>query len=531
MVAALLFVTSVALARQDGSVIDLPPGASYPDFIGRPADPKPLAPKDVEPNPYLAPQSSMHADMYNSCVVDQRAPLGRSPVVRSRAFGPLIGMCLNFFYDERENLFAFCGTTPDGLLGGEIEFQLALMDPETLDKTAVFPLLTFTFAQLIKIPLEFGYMNLDSEGRLIVIDANNQVLFVGLEDGAEPPRFAVTKTIDLSAAVDPAADKVASVVPDFDGNYWFMTLGEADEDGAVTTPAVIGVAPADGSGVVVHSLEGEVVENGLAIGPDGVFAISDRATYGFRWDAVGRDAVTMWREEYERSTVVKPGVISPYGSGATPTLLGDRYLVMTDNADVQVNLLVYDRREDAAGDRVVCKVPLFAPGFSANENSPIVHGRSVFVQNWYNAPRMIFGDAHDMMPGLVRVDVREDESGCDVIWENPDLAAPGTAKLSTATGLIYGTSLDKAVDGAKVYYLHGIDFETGETVFRVRTGTGALADGMYVPVYIGPDGTLYQPVLSGTVAVSDGEPWPGEDDDDDDVDLVVEDDDDEGCGA
>ncbi len=522
-------------------ITDYPPDANLPFFLGAPATAKPIPAKEVTPHPYLAPQSSIHVDMYNSGVIDLQTPLGISPVVQSRSYGDFIGMCLNFFYDTDNNLYAFCGDMPDGLLGMNIEFQLALIDPVDLTKRAKFTLLSFSLLHLLGIPMEFGYMNLDSLGRLIAIDDDNRVLFVGLQNKSENPEFAVLETLDLSDWVDPNVDSVASVVPDYDGNYWFMTLGINDDDGQVTQPAMLGYIDKETEEVFLHEFTGEVIENGLALGPDGIFPTTDCAQYGFRWDVTDRQIVMIWREEYERSTVIKPGVISPRGSGATPTLLDDRYVIITDNADEQINLLVYDRRQAPSGERLVCKVPIFEPGASANENSPVAVGRSILVQNWYNAPNMIFGDHSQMTPGLWRIDISENGSGCDVVWKNEEVAAPGTIKMSTATGLIYSAMQDQSVGGMRAWYAVAVDFETGETVYKVLLGNGFWKDIMYIPVYFAPDGALLQPVLRGVISVRDSEQSDDDDDaslDDDDTDdqstLFSDSDDDDnesGCGC
>jgi len=545
-----LFVLLLFAVAQAEPIPDVPPNLDLPEFYGSPAEPNPLPSKDVVPNPYLAPQSSIHVDGYNSGVVDLFTPLGREPIVTSRSFGGFIGMCLNFFYDADGNLFAFCGEMPDGILGNNIEFQLALIDTDTLAKRASFTLLSLTFLHLLSIPMEFGYMNLDAQGRLIAIDDGNRVLFVGLAGEDDEPELAVLETMDLSAWVDPADDPVASVMPDYDGNRWFMTLGKADSEGNTILPALLGVVAADTQEVALHEFTGEVIENGMAVGPDGIFVTTDHAMYGFAYDTVAGDIEQLWRETYERSTVVKPGVISPYGSGATPTLLGDRYVIITDNADEQINLLVYDRRATPDGERLICKTPLFEPGASANENSIVAVGRSLLVQNWYNAPNMIFGDHSQMTPGLWRVDIREDDSGCDVVWQNDEVAAPGTMKLSTATGLVYGAMQERTIEGTRAWVALAVDFTTGETVYKISLGNGFYKDILYIPVYFDPDGTFYQPVLNGIIAVKDGDPWEGDDDtslddddtsldddnttdddDDDDNDDDDDDDDDNGCGC
>jgi hypothetical protein len=156
---------------------------------------------------------------------------------------------------------------------------------------------------------------------------------------------------------------------------------------------------------------------------------------------------------------------------------------------------VYDRREQPASTRIVCDV-LFDAGSSANENSVVATGRSIVVQNWYGAPDSILSDDHrSLVPGLMRIDVREDESGCDVVWYTRELATPATAKLSTATGLTYGVMLDRSIAPENVYYAYAIDFRTGETAYRVRLGVGPASNIQFSPTYVGRDGPSISPCV------------------------------------
>jgi hypothetical protein len=485
--------------------------AEVPEFVGEPAVAKPLPSKEVVRHPFLARQPSMHVDMYNTGVAELPTPLGIDPVVESIRFGESVGMCLNFFYDEEENLFAFCGE-----LGEEnsLDFHVAFIDQNTMDKQARYDLLSIDFARLLggDLPMDLGYMVLDNEGRLVVIDENNTVRFVGPGDGEGGGKFEVRDSWDLSRHLDPAEDKFATVVPDYEGYYWVMALGKRESlQGGKITPARVGVLDAPDGEASIHEFEGEVMENGLAVGPDGVYAVTDHALYALRRDPATSRVEIVWREEYQRATRLKPGVLS-YGCGATPTLLGERFVIITDNADEQVNLLVYDRTAERSEERLVCKVPLFAKGRSANENSVIAHGRSILVQNWYDAPEtMIGGNRRTMEEGLTRVDIRRDLSGCDTVWENRELATPSTVKMSASRGLVYAQMIDKSIKEVDAWYLVIIDFDTGETVNRILLGTGALKDILFAPTYFGPDGSVYVPVAAGMIRVRDGEAGPAAD--------------------
>ncbi len=161
------------------------------------------------------------------------------------------------------------------------------------------------------------------------------------------------------------------MLPDWSGRwYWFITrLG------------MVGTVERESGKVETRQFEGERFQNSFAVGPDGAFVVTDHALYALTADpATGAPQVT-WRELYDRGTRRKLGQIDQ-GSGTTPTLLGDDWVAIADNAEPRLNVLVYRRRpEISAGQRLVCKQPLFAPGASATDNSFIGIGRSLIIEN------------------------------------------------------------------------------------------------------------------------------------------------------
>lgn len=496
----LLAAALISTAAAD-PIRDSPANHGLARFVGAPATASPLPPKDVVPHPGLAAQSSIHVDLANSDVTDLLTPLGARPLVSSQDFGLLVGTCLNFMFDARGTLRAFCGVATDR----GVAFEVTDLAPETLAKRSTYRLFELTLAQAMALPIYLGYMVSDDGGRVIAVGPDNVVRWIGNE--ADGP-LEVTRTLDLSASVPVARGQIASVVPDHEGTLWFLVLGALDAGGAVQSSAMVGVVDPRTGVVSVRALEGEVVENGLAIGPDGVFVLSDRALRGMRYE--GGSLVETFSLAYPRATTRKVGTIS-WGSGSTPTLVGDHLLAFTDNADDQVHLLVVDRRRaPPGGRRVVCDVPLFEPGASANENSVIASNGSIVVQNWYGAPTaLIGGSQRGLVPGLSRYDVRPDESGCDRVWSSDALATTATLKLSTATGLLYGGMLDRANPDVDAYYLGAVDFATGREVFRVLLGVGDASNIGLSPTYVGPDGAIYQPVRSGVYRVAETSPPSG----------------------
>jgi hypothetical protein len=337
-----------------------------------------------------------------------------------------------------------------------------------------------------------AYFYLDHLDRAVIGSSAGAIEVVGVREDPEGPRFEVQESIDLEQHLRDARgrmDKLTAVLPDYDGNYWFV--GRYGSVGVVTRKRAIHVV----------RLAGEEIQNSLSISPEGAYVVSDHALYRFELTAGGPRAV--WREAYDRGRRTKLGQINR-GSGTTPTLLGDDYVAIADNAEPRMNVLVYKRGRDES-QRLVCKTPVFDPGRSATENTLIGYGRSLIVEN--NAGYDIFRTMRrgkTSAPGIVRLDVRADESGCDVVWESDEISQTTVPKLSAANGLIYlYTKLPNAPRRTDAYYLTAVDFHTGRTVFRVLTGTGVRYDNNWAAISLAPDGTAYIGVLNGLVRVRD----------------------------
>ena len=95
-------------------------------------------------------------------------------------------------------------------------------------------------------------------------------------------------------------------------------------------------------------------------------------------------------------------------------------------------------------------MPVFSKGASADENSLIAAGRSLFAENNYGYDLLKFNDiigggtpiGGDLglvsEPGIARVDIRRDGSGCRLVWTNRQVRpASVVSKGDSVNGLLY----------------------------------------------------------------------------------------------
>ncbi len=473
------------------------------DFDGRPADPNPLPPAELPQHPFMAASgfNNMHGTAGITNVIPAPGPLGRDPRLTSTHRALLGGECASVLFDRRGRAISVCHSITRA--------QLVLFDPQTLAELATFELpprpsnRTLNLRQIMN-DTSGGYFYLDHQDRAVVAAADLTVKIVAQAVRGGRPEWQLEQVFDLAPTVRRPAnpgtpdrgapdrsDVVTSVLPDWQGRLWF-----------VTRRGLVGTVDPESGRVAAVELAGEEIQNSFAVAPEAVYIVSDHALYRFEAGLAGEPEI-VWREVYDRGTRHKPGMINQ-GSGTTPTLLGDDLVAIADNADPQVNLLVYRRTREIDGERRVCRQPVFEAGRGAVENAMIGYRRSLVAANSYGVdilPAMVFGRLSE--PGLVRLDLDPD-GGCHIAWESGEQVHTAMPRLSTATGLVYlYTKAPDAPGWIDAFYLTAVDFESGETAWKALAGTGFRFDNNWAPITLGPDGTAYVGTLNGLMAIRD----------------------------
>src|SRR3954463_2193634 len=520
--AALLAAPLATAAPQPAKPIEnTGPAPSTAPYIGNPATPHPVS--GVRPawqDPFMAtnPVNSVHNDAWQTDVYTQfGGPLGKSPKTLSTSIGRT---CITLTFDRKGRLIGSCTNLTDGP-------GLYLLDPETLD--------TLPFMHLPYAPPPAGttpatnttggaYFYLDDRDRVVLAASNRQILVVGVDDSGADPRFEQIASYDPTPCLQ-TDERMPSALPDKQGRVWFVGR----------TQGTVGVLDTK-TGKCGSTLLGEEIENSFAVASDGVYIVSDKSMYKFR---AGKDLKpkVVWKSKYRNSGVQKPGQFNA-GSGTTPTLLwpsgknrkGTKpgSVAITDNAD-PMDVVVY-RSGDKPGrrqKRVVCTVPVFSKGASDTENSITGMGHSLFVENNYGydlqkwndvisgpaGPLPIGGDRSQVSePGVARVDIKPDGSGCRKRWTNTSVRAPSVVPKGNArNGLLYfyENLKDPQVPDSDPWYWTAMDARTGKVVWKQLAGYGGLYNNHYAGIAVGRnpatrEPTLYLGGIGGVVALRDG---------------------------
>jgi outer membrane protein assembly factor BamB len=486
--ATLIALACLAPAPAGGQAIGgpIPEGdnGGAPDLQGSPVARNPVRAMRSPAHPFMAPndRSNIHDDPWMSDTYDVSGPIGRD-IRRSSTL--LFRECASITFDSRDRLVTVCV----GLDGP----QLVLMDPRTLRV-----LTSHTLPPRQPGPsnpfTDFGgggYFYLDNQDRAVVPTTTRHIQVFSITPA---PGFRLERDYDVSAGLA-SDDKVTSALPDWSGRIWFAT-----DRGVVGT-----VDPA--SGAVRQRALGEPITNSFAVDETGgVFIVSDGALYRFDTAADGSPSVT-WREPYPNSGERKPGQVSP-GSGTTPTLMEGGLVTITDNAS-HLGVMVFHRGKDVSGPRLVCRQPVFDPGRGATDNSLIAAGRAIVVENNHGYSGLAAVESgQSTTPGIERVDILEDGSGCRSVWRNEERSPSVVPKLSLGNGLVYAYTKPHQPGGPDNWFLTAIDFASGRTAWKRFAGEGLGFNNNYAPVTLGPDGVVYVGVLGGLArfAGDTGEP-------------------------
>lgn len=472
-----------------------------PSAGAAPTSYEPLPESWLPDNPYMSSvgANSMHGDSYASDTHPWAGPTGKNPTVTYAGKSPCAGM----------------GVTREGLLllqcGGAQNFTFRLVDPDTLKDLATYSLpprpstleaVKRADPDVIYSDSSGAYFYLDNNDRVVVADAAQhiqRIAHVQAQDGSwsfrQEDDWDLTKYLphDCTSTSNPfpsgECDPLTGVLPDWDGLLWFVT-----RFGRVGT-----LDPATGK-VRIRWLRGEEIENSAAVSEDGVSVVSDHALYQFRARRDGTPYV-VWRAKYDRGSRRKVGQINQ-GSGTTPTFLGRKYVVITDNAEPRMHVNVYRRADDVEGSRLVCSVPVFKAGASATENSLIAYGDGILVENntgYLNATSRLTGAV--VPGGVTKVFIRRGR--CGIAWSKPIVSPSVVPKLARGNGLLYLYTPKPVAPGIDEWGLTIVDWRTGRTVAWVKTGTGPAFDNAWAPITLGPKNTAYVSLFTGLVAVRD----------------------------
>jgi hypothetical protein len=217
----------------------------------------------------------------------------------------------------------------------------------------------------------------------------------------------------------------------------------------------------------------EEIQNSFTVGKDGVYINSNLAMYKLYFNEQTKriELDPKWAETFKKGDLIydndhtrKPGHLNR-GTGTTPTLMGDDYVVIGDNDTSQINLVIYSQESG----ELVFKQKIFEPNGSAVENSMVAYNNSIIIGNTYGYVDPF--STNETAGGLIRFDLVNGKFQKRENWPAPGHldAKTATPKMSAANGMIYVYNRsDSTFNGHHDWQLTAIDYRTGYRVFYIR---------------------------------------------------------------
>ena len=467
--------------------INLVEGITVPATLGQqPLTQKPLPALPMEDHPYMLDEyasAGVHGDSYNSSVSPLPGPLGINPrtVYTPALPGDDLAMCTPLLRGLDELMSSVC-------IAISGPSQLVLFDPS--NDFAVLAKADIPARKSLSDPSGGWYTRMDQLGRPIVATPNQDVRVYEVlkEDGQY--RWQIAERWDLKDHL-PEGISPLDVVPDWQGNYWFMTgygqVGYINRQ----TGKIDAIQLGDGD---------EVFGTALAVTREAAFLLGTNALYRLEVDGNSKVGIR-WAFDYGQSATTN-------GDLTAPTVFDGGKLIafgLNDGRERGRAMVLKTTADDISKDqRTVCQQPVFKPGKSFLDNTMVGYDKSLVVQNNFGG---IFYELLEYEPGLARVDVRDDYSGCDTIWEDYTVSSQTPPRLSTGDGHVYQYARKRGTDDdVHVWYLAAHDFETGAVDSQIFIASGERADNPMLSIDFLPGNVMVSGVRNGMLALSDNLP-------------------------
>ena len=479
-----------SLRARSRAPIPQDPDADVPGFVGSAATLDPTAGVDVPRHPFMAPngRSNLHNDAYQT---DSYRWAGPARLRGSASTSALFFReCASITFDSHGRLVSDLRGAGQARAGdAPARHPAGRWRPWTCrraNRGSPNPFQDFSGG---------GYFYLDNHDRAVISAGTRHILVVAETGGTGDPGFAVERDYDVSSAVPRGrrADLRASglVRPDL-----------------VRQPRRRGRDRRTARAAQVRSVDtGEPIGNSFAVDETG--GVLHRHRRGACTASMLRRAgrVVTWRADLPEHRHHEAGP-DQAGSGTTPTLLGKRYVAITDNADPMAVARV---RPSAAGDRaprLVCRQPVFEKGASATDQSLIAARHSLIAENnyGYTGPASTMNGAVTS-PGVERVDLERRRARLSLRVEEPRPSTFGGAEavagrrarvhVHEAQAKRYDRRL--VPDGARLRH-------RARPCTAVWPGPGSGSTTTTRRSRISPNGTAYVGVLGGLTRFRDAAP-------------------------
>lgn len=454
---------------------------------GSPETFEPFAP---HPQMGMHGAAGMHGDSLSSDTTPLAGPASKSLTSKFQMLG---AVCPTVLVRKDARLWLYC---TDRKRRAPVAI---LLDPETM-------------TPLAKLPLEAGallgsvYAYADNLDRLVLVDGQQRILRLSAQKNAEDQdkwdiELAVQRElmpIITKACGSEMCDQVVSISPGKGNSVWWVTRN-----------GLVGLAAENAYDARLRRLgKDEQVHNSFSSTLDGQASIvTDHALYWLDQDKNNEISIR-WRRPYDRGPARKPGQLS-WGSGATPSFFthpkGGPMVTITDNAEKQISVLVYDR-----DGRKVCQHPVFGSSQAGTENSQIAYRDRIVVASTYGYPYPALPkgagasvpESAEFVGGLATIGLNAEGTECSTLWEN-SIASAAVPKLSLATKMIYTVQRSKGEGTNDTYHFVAMHAESGELHTKHKLGEAPFHNTMQMAGNADASKSYWQGAVGGVFRIAE----------------------------
>lgn len=374
-------------------------------------------------------------------------------------------------------------------------------------------------------PISGAYTLVDVNNVFYTVQGTTLLAYADNNPGDINSSIALKHSFTLPASITGSDDAIVGLYMLWDGNLAFATKNGivAVVDRAFTTVRHVNLG------------SGEAISNSIATDSAGsIYVVTAKNMHRVQWTgtSLSRDPASgAWTSAYNTGNSGAGGGRLGAGSGSTPTLMGEgrqQFVVITDGADV-ANIVLFWKDAIPANwqpiapgkdRRIAAEVPVnFGDPnrkATASEQSVVVNGYgAVVVSNDYRNLDLISGSTgYDIIDqwqnGIIAMSsgsplhqpwgvqkfqwntiTRKLESS----WVNMSVSCPNAIPtVSSSSNMFYCVGADKGY-----WTLEGMNWSTGQSVFRKYLGAMPNYNSFYAATEITPEGGIIYGTVSGAI--------------------------------
>jgi len=287
------------------------------------------------------------------------------------------------------------------------------------------------------------------------------------------PLLYITKDIDLTLYID---DKqIVGILPDFSGRIWFTTRSGA-----------IYILENDICQYI--KFEDQLIEKSFSINRYNIcFILTTKLLYAMQYD---KEFKILWTCDIYSNIINKESNVSSLyiGSGTTPVLIGDLYVVLADN-DVPFSVLFIDQKTGVLLYKVKTSFNLTQCSLVVRDESSVIIVNNENYNNFMNIH--VLGNTPSA--GVALIKIHEGVKWCN-INVIPSTCLP-LYSVPNDVVILY------TLENKNNWYLTVLSGNDGNILYKILIGSGLAFDNHWCPILCDQLGCIIIGTINGIIRI------------------------------